>query len=163
MRPRQNYPDIPVQLHPSNVQYIANLSAGSAILSADFGYQGTTYTISDKLWFDVDADGVLDGGETGISLVTVDLLDSSMNVIATTITDASGNYTFSGVAGGGADYYIRISDTNGKLNDYFGTTASAIAGEMQIINLSCNLNYRASPNFGYGLNQDHRLKQFLTT
>lgn len=135
----------------SNARVITDLSSGSAILSADFGYQGTTYTIIDKLWFDVDADGLLDGGETGISLVTVDLLDSSMNGIATTITDASGNYTFSGVAGGGADYYIRISDTNGKLTDYYGTTASAIAGEKQIINLTGNLNYTAAPNFGYGL------------
>ncbi|MFZ3138771.1 MAG: C25 family cysteine peptidase [Thermodesulfovibrionales bacterium] len=135
----------------SNARVITNLSSGSAILSADFGYQGTTYTIIDKLWFDADGDGVLDGGETGISLVTVDLLDASMNVIATTITDASGNYTFSGVADGGADYYIRISDTNGKLTDYYGTTASAIAGETQIINLTGNLNYTAAPNFGYGL------------
>lgn len=135
----------------SNARVITDLSSGSAILYADFGYQGTTYTISDRVWFDADGDGVLDVGETGISLVTVDLLDASMNVIATTVTDANGNYTFSGVAGGGADYYIRISDTNGKLNDYYGTTASAIAGEMQIINLYGNLDYTASPNFGYGL------------
>jgi uncharacterized repeat protein (TIGR01451 family) len=144
----------------SETRVITNLSSGSAILSADFGYQGTTYTISDKLWFDIDADGVLDGGETGISLVTVDLLDSSMNIIATTITDGSGNYTFSGVAGGGADYYIRISDTGGKLNDYFGTTASAIAGEMQIINLTGNLDYTAAPNFGYSLNSSIGSKVF---
>lgn len=137
----------------SPTRVITDLSSGDTVLSADFGCQGTTYTISDKLWFDVDADGVLDGGETGISLVTVDLLDSSMNVIATTVTDASGNYTFTGVAGGSADYYIRISDTNGKLNDYYGTTASAIAGEKQIINLTGNLDYTAAPNFGYGLNQ----------
>jgi len=135
----------------SPTRVITDLSSGDTVLSADFGCQGTTYTIIDKLWFDADGDGVLDGGETGISLVTVDLLDASMNVIATTITDASGNYTFSGVAGGGADYYIRISDTNGKLTDYYGTTASAIAGEKQIINLTGNLDYTASPNFGYGL------------
>ncbi len=135
----------------SNARVITNLSSGSTILSADFGYQGTTYTIIDKLWFDVDADGVLDGGETGISLVTVDLLDASLNVIATTITDANGNFTFSGVEGGSADYTIRISDTNGKLNDYYGTTASAIAGEMQIANLTGNVDNTSAPNFGYSL------------
>ncbi|MFA6053974.1 MAG: SdrD B-like domain-containing protein [Thermodesulfovibrionales bacterium] len=131
--------------------YINNLSAGDVVQYANFGYHGTTYSITDRIWFDSDADGSLDVGEPGIDLVTVDLLDASLNAIATTTTDANGSFTFSGVKGGGADYTIRVTDTNSKLTDYFGTTASAITRSMQVPNLNGNIDNTATPHFGYGM------------
>jgi len=138
---------------PSNDPlYVNNLSAGDFIQYANFGYHsGTTYSITDRIWFDANSNGSLDAGETGIALVTVDLLDASHNAIATTTTDANGYFTFSGVIGSGADYTVRITDTNGKLANYFGTTTSANTGTKQIINLAGNVDYSLTPNFGYGL------------
>ena len=42
----------------------------------------------------MDGDGIQDDGELGIQGVTVNLLDADGNVVATTTTDANGNYRF---------------------------------------------------------------------
>ena len=150
------YPTVttPSGSSPSANIAIPNLNSGQIVLNADFGFKpdpGTTFSISDKVWFDADADGTLGGGEPGISGVTVDLLDATGSVIATTSTDASGNFTFSGLPGGGADYTIKITDTGGALNDYYGTTAPAIATELDIDNLTADVDNTTTPNFGYSL------------
>ncbi len=42
---------------------ISNVDAGDAILSANYGFSGaTTYTISDRVWFDSDGNGSQDAG-----------------------------------------------------------------------------------------------------
>jgi uncharacterized repeat protein (TIGR01451 family) len=132
--------------------YIQNLVSGSAYLYANYGYHSTsTYFIKDRVWFDNGAgggtagDGIPNGLEPGIAGVTVALLDSSLNTVATTTTDASGNFTFSGLTGGGADYTIKITDTGGILTNYYGTTASAITGTKQISNLVTNVDRTAGP------------------
>ncbi len=60
-------------------------------------------TVSGQVWDDVDFDGVLDGGETGLSGITVNMyydadadgvLETSDILIQTTTTDGSGNYSF---------------------------------------------------------------------
>jgi hypothetical protein len=120
--------------------YVNNLVSGDVIQYANFGYDSpTTYSITDRVWFDENGNGS-DSGETGIALVTVELLDASLNNIATTMTNASGYFTFSGLIGGGADYTVRITDTNSKLANYFGTTASAITATKQIPNLTGNVD-----------------------
>lgn len=138
---------------------IINITSGASILYANFGYQGTTYSIIDRVWFDVNGDKkddvtAGDNAEVGLSGVTVDLVDASLNAIATTTTDANGYFSFTGVVGGGADYTIKITDTDGKLTDYFGTTPAAIAGQKGVVNLAGNIDYTVEPtqpDFGYGL------------
>ena len=103
-----------------------DVSGGGAYLNADFGFRAngvTTYTLQDRVWLDADGDGVLDAGETGIGGVTMELLNASLQVIGTTTTAADGTFTFSGLAGGGADYTTRITDTSGVLVNYYGTTS----------------------------------------
>ena len=51
--------------------------------------------LGNRVWLDTDADGIQDANETGISGVTVQLLNVGGTVIATATTDASGNYIFS--------------------------------------------------------------------
>ena len=51
-------------------------------------------SIGDYVWEDVDADGIQDETETGLSGVTVWLLDSGGTQLAFTITDADGEYEF---------------------------------------------------------------------
>ncbi len=60
-----------------------------------------TAGIGDYVWFDSNANGLQDSGETGVAGVTVDLLNATGTaVLATTTTNASGAYYFSGLAAG---------------------------------------------------------------
>jgi uncharacterized repeat protein (TIGR01451 family) len=127
-----------------------NVSGGDVLTTADFGFQNVaaTYSITDRVWFDVNADQA-DGGENGLAGVTVDLLDASLNVIATVTTDASGYFTFNGVAAG--NYTVKVTDTGGVLNNYYGTTTEATAGQYGITALSADLDNTATPSFGYNV------------
>ena len=50
--------------------------------------------IGDRVWNDVDGDGIQDEGEMGVYGVVVNLLAEDGTVVATTTTDANGNYRF---------------------------------------------------------------------
>lgn len=79
------------------------LIAGDSNMTVDAGiYQPVPLTASlgDKVWNDLDQDGVQDPNELGISGVTVTLYDNSGNAIGTTVTDANGNYYFTGLTPG---------------------------------------------------------------
>ncbi|HEX2644061.1 MAG TPA: SdrD B-like domain-containing protein [Thermoanaerobaculia bacterium] len=75
------------------------------VLTYDFGYRGTG-SIGDRVWYDADADGVVDSGEPGLGGTKVELLNSGGTVIATTTTDANGIYTFANLAAG--SYTVRV-------------------------------------------------------
>ena len=81
----------------------------SNLLNYDFGYDCTTslcvQAIGDTVWQDNDGDGFRDPGEPGIPGVTVNLaIDAqctgSFLAFATTTTDASGLYQFTGLPSG---------------------------------------------------------------
>lgn len=133
-----------------------DIDDGDILATFDFGFiqtsSGTTWSITDRIWFDTDDDDVVDSGE-GISGATVVLLDASDNVIATASTGADGTFTFSGVPGGGADYTIQITDTAGVLDDYYGISTAAVAGETAINNLTADVDNAASPSFEFGLSR----------
>ena len=112
---------------PNHVSAVT-VGAGATHLTADFGYNyasvadtdtpSTTATgaIGDRLWNDTDQDGIQDPGESGIEGVTVRLLvdtngdgvygGTSGEILATTATDASGNYIFDGLDEGA--YVIEV-------------------------------------------------------
>ena len=90
------------------------LPAGTQHLDQDFGYKGTG-TIGDTVWFDLDANGVVDQGESGIGGVTVTLTgdlnndgvaDESIDVV----TDSNGMYSFNNLFSG--DYTLSIDSTS---------------------------------------------------
>ncbi|MEZ4707418.1 MAG: SdrD B-like domain-containing protein [Caldilineaceae bacterium] len=68
-------------------------------------------SLGDFVWHDLNADGVQDGGETGVVSVTVELLDSTGLVIDTTETDATGFYNFTNLVPG--DYSVRFTPPAG--------------------------------------------------
>lgn len=79
------------------------LIAGDSNMTVDAGiYQPIppVASLGDKVWNDLDQDGIQDPNELGISGVTVTLYDNSGNPIATTVTDANGNYYFSNLTPG---------------------------------------------------------------
>lgn len=110
------------------------LGPGDVFVNADFGYQPLTAevgSIGDTVWLDADRDGVVDGTEPRIPGVTVALIDDINGngiwdvgepIIATDITDASGQYLFSGLpAGAGQDYLVWVNDTNNVLGELVPT------------------------------------------
>lgn len=133
--------------------FVGALAPNEARLSNDFGFFPAVdprYSYRDRVWFDPNEDEQ-DDGETGISGVTVNLLDAARQVITTVTTDVDGYFEFNGLQGS-TFYYIEIADVGGVLNDYFGTTAEAVAGELQISNLTGDLDFTVEPtepNFGY--------------
>jgi len=86
------------------------LAPGDVFVNADFGYrpnQGSS--IGDTVWFDADADGLQDVGEPGIAGVSVALRDSNGHTLATAVTDAAGQYLFTGLPAG--SYTVAVTDT----------------------------------------------------
>ena len=56
--------------------------------------------IGDRIWYDTNRDGIQDAGETdGVDGVTVQLLDASGQVSATTVTSNNGSYAFLALPG----------------------------------------------------------------
>jgi hypothetical protein len=73
-------------------------TAGQTNLDIDAGlFQAIV--IGDRVFLDSNGNGVQEGGESGLSGVTVKLLDSSGGQVATTTTNASGQYSFSAAPG----------------------------------------------------------------
>ena len=82
--------------------------------------------IGNRVWLDVDNDGIQDAGEAGISGVQVQLIKSG-TTIATATTDASGNYYFSSAAGtstASTKYGIAQLVPNMAYTVHFPTTAT---------------------------------------
>jgi len=77
------------------------------------------YSVGDRVFRDVNGDGVFDAGDTGMGGITVQLFDSESHVRATTVTSESGHYTFYRLAAG--DYKIRF----GKVPDGLRFTGRA--------------------------------------
>ena len=86
-----------------------------------------TGVISGQVRLDSDNDGDVNDADSGISGVTIELLDDQSNVIDTTVTDSSGNYSFTNVAPG--DYTIRETDPANHIStaDVDGANDNTIA------------------------------------
>jgi SdrD B-like protein/carboxypeptidase family protein len=65
-----------------------------------FGNQPIGGTISGTKFNDANGNGVRDAGETGMSGVTIQLKTPAGSLVASTTTDASGNFSFTNVAAG---------------------------------------------------------------
>ncbi|MFM9909254.1 MAG: SdrD B-like domain-containing protein, partial [Chitinophagaceae bacterium] len=136
------------------------LTQGEDNLSVDLGIaksSGTTGSISDRVWFDINNDGDRDATEPGIAGVTVTLFDASGAILAVTTTDVNGYYLFDNLASKTtiSDYYqLGFSNYPSGLVP----TAQAVVitnelsapdgtGKTQIINLNAGQN-RTDIDFG---------------
>ena len=96
-------------------------ASGAIALNADnpvreninFGYI-KKHAISGTVYLDQNRDKMKDTGDIDLSGVTVKLLDKDGNVVATTTTDANGNYSFTGLNDG--TYTVQV-DKTGSLAD----------------------------------------------
>lgn len=87
-----------------------DIGAGARLVEYNF-CEINPGSIAGTIFVDDDEDCVFDAGELPIAGVTVTLLDESGTVIATTVTDANGNYLFEGLAPG--RYTVRESQPVG--------------------------------------------------
>ncbi|NJP07741.1 MAG: hypothetical protein HC837_20050, partial [Chloroflexaceae bacterium] len=67
--------------------------------TVDFGFYRPS-SLGDRVWYDLDGDGIQDAGEAGIENVTVRLYNEAGTEIATETTDATGFYTFTRLLSG---------------------------------------------------------------
>jgi hypothetical protein len=89
------------------------LTAGQNITNVDGGLrQDTKSSVGDRVWNDLDQDGVQDAGEPGIAGVTVRLYKSDGTLLQTTVTDAFGNYMFTGLDDN-TRYYLEVVAPSG--------------------------------------------------
>jgi len=111
--------------------YTVNVGPNVENLTADFGYNwasptdtdnpgaNATGAIGDRVWVDIDGDGNQDPNEIGVEGVCVKLIGPGPDglfftmddvVLATTVTDATGNYIFDDLPAG--TYVIVIDADN---------------------------------------------------
>lgn len=93
---------------------IISLGAGQTNLTADAGIvwgggRNGTASLGDIVWNDANNDGIQDPTELGVAGVTVTLYEADgITVIASTTTDALGNYLFTGLDAG--SYVVGFSN-----------------------------------------------------
>ena len=118
-----------------------------SVQNVNFGY-ATNYTIKGAIYRDADRSESLEDGEKLYQGVTVDLLDTSGNVVATTTTDAHGAYAFTNLEEG--TYKVRVRK-EGPIADLVQTedpdaTKDNTSGD---ITLELNDPIKENVNFGY--------------
>ena len=103
--------------------YRVTLGAGEENLTADFGYNwgdgGGLGAIGDRVWIDVNGDGVQDPGEIGVANVKLNLITAGSGRRVRyggrrrrgdDVTDADGNYIFDGLPAGA--YEVEVDPSN---------------------------------------------------
>ena len=109
---------------------------GSDMNDIDFGF-GPLYDLSGTVYDDAN-DNSDDDGEAGLAGITVSLLDGDGNLIASTTTDANGDYLFENLPSGD-DYQLVVGDLAGM-------DATENAGGYVIIGLDGDMS---DIDFGY--------------
>ena len=115
---------------------------GSMLGDLEFMCAAAPIEIGNRVWLDVDGDGIQDPNEEPIAGITIQLLDSDgLTIIATAVTDSSGHYLFSSASGDDTSslkynlaitantigYTIRIDTTQSSLS---GLTISPVGGDV---------------------------------
>ncbi|MBK8780376.1 MAG: sortase [Anaerolineales bacterium] len=132
----------PVALTPGvvNVNNVVTNSTGSTLNpSLDFGFVPNTsfeYSLGNRVWFDTDNNGLINGSEIGVANVRVDLYldnggtagvyDAGDAFVGFTSTDPSGYYRFDNLPAG--NYVVRILPSQfasgGPLDGYWSSGTS---------------------------------------
>ena len=77
--------------------YVVTVSGGQTNGTGDFGYYVVVAELGDYVWYDINGNGLQDGGEPGLAGVKVTLKINYPNgnqIVMQTLTDSSGRYVF---------------------------------------------------------------------
>lgn len=91
-------------------------------IQVDFGYQFSNSNIEGTIWDDINANGLVDLNENGFESVSIELLDSDLNLTKATSTDIVGSYRFEQITSG--SYQLQITDNNQVLDGLRNTTSN---------------------------------------
>lgn len=97
-------------LNGPNTTDVFTVGIGETITNIDAGAY-LPATIGDWVWDDINKNGVQDTGELGVANVTVRLFTQSGSLLGTTVTDAQGIYSFTGLRQ--RLYYLQFTIPNG--------------------------------------------------
>ena len=116
---------------------------------ADFGYVNPAlFSYTDRVWLDANNDTVF-AGEQGIEGVTINLLDGTGKIVATTVTDANGLFSFTGLPDL-MTYSVVVADTDNVLGTLDATTTGATNGLVSMTTAGSNIDISSpNPSFGY--------------
>ena len=100
--------------------------------------QAAKASLGDRIWYDKNANGVQDSGEAGVAGVTLDLYNGANVLVATTTTNATGNYLFANLTAG--DYHVDVREgtlpagfiftsANQGVNDAVDSDVRAVSGQ----------------------------------
>jgi hypothetical protein len=93
---------------------VITLAASQNLVNIDFGLATTRAALGDRVWNDLNGNGQQDAGEPGLAGVTVILRDAATgNPVASTITDANGNYLFTNLDAG--TYVVEFTNIPGNM------------------------------------------------
>jgi len=122
------------------------INSGNVVGHIDLGItplDSEIYSVSGTVFTDVTADGLQSDGDEGEEGVDLILFDSAENVIASTVTDNTGNYNFDSLVEG--SYIIRmittreLSPTNVGANDLVDSDFGIVSNLYQVdFTLSAN-------------------------
>ncbi|TFW29789.1 SdrD B-like domain-containing protein [Duganella callida] len=124
------------------------LSSGQVDKTHDAGLVKTG-SIGDKVWEDLNYNGIQDSGEKGVDGVTVKLYDANTGkVLGTTVTHDGGQYLFDDLAAGSykvevltsSGWYFTKSGQGNDSNDSDITTVSGSSGKTGAITLGVGQN-----------------------
>ncbi|MEM9291362.1 MAG: SdrD B-like domain-containing protein [Acidobacteriota bacterium] len=127
------------------------LAPGENRDDVDFGYNTPVAglgSLGDRVWWDTNSDGIQDAGELGLNGVTVALLDSNGDVLATDTTAGDGNYLFTDLEAGAytviVDFVTLPSgfEATGDLDGLLTLNAAsvAIAGSSDVLDVDFGYN-----------------------
>lgn len=91
--------------------------------------------VSGQVFIDANEDGALQAGETGVAGATVNLLDTTGAVYATTLTDGNGLWAFAGIPAG--EWTVQVLPPDGvALLGQIGTSGISLTGLSDTLTLS---------------------------
>ncbi len=125
----------PVTLTPGQVQnfnLVDDLDGSTFNPTMDFGFI-PLFSLGNRVWYDTDNSGAIDGSEVGIEGVRVDLYAAAdlTTILATQTTANGGYYLFNDLTAG--DYVVSVAASNfsGSLTGYWSSgTYRTISGSL---------------------------------
>ncbi|PWQ92998.1 SdrD B-like domain-containing protein [Leucothrix arctica] len=113
---------------PTDISYtVSDLSGNkSNVATVSIDYEEPA-AITGVVWIDTNQDGVIDADEERKAGWTLKIKDADGNVVATTVTDAQGNYSITGLIP--AEYTVEFYDAEGTLISTQRTNGVLVAGQ----------------------------------
>ena len=117
----------PITLTPGGEPSVNPVTGETVNNTLDFGLIRVPLSLGNLVWADANNNGVVDVGEAGIAGATVRLIAANgTTVLATTTTNAAGQYLFTGLAAG--TYSVEVDRTSPALAGRTSSTDIATSG-----------------------------------